>query len=319
MVIPAIVVIGFFLKIITLDTLRVILNKKKPFFIFYYMQAFEIADLLAGIILAFLALFECGRFCHLSYKYLTKLFELIFFTYFTNVVLQFQSFLEISLAYDRIRSFSVKNKKELVNIKKLKIKIVLLLILAFIVTLPNYVLSRTIKPIGILYGSNRTEEILYLMTDSELSDDLNAFTLFLFVFNLFRGLFLHIFLIILNFTVIFKYRAYLNTKNLAHTNANEPKNKKNSGQSNKDIKLSKMVIAMNCNFIIGNLPISIVPIFFRITGESPAYNFYTISVNLIALFSHSSYLVLYLKFNPIFRKSFLERFSVFRKIIKFKF
>ena len=141
MVIPAIVVIGFFIKIITLDTLRVILNKKKPFFIFYYMQTFEIVDFIAGFILVFVPLFECGRFCHFSYKYLTKLFELIFFTYFTNAVLQFQSFLELSLAYDRIRSLAVKNKGEIVNIKKLKIKIVLLFILALIVTLPNYVLS----------------------------------------------------------------------------------------------------------------------------------------------------------------------------------
>ena len=323
MIIPSIVVFGFFIKIITIDTLRMILNKKNPFFIFYYMLAFEVVDYIAGIILAFLALFECGHFCQLSYKYITKLFELIFFTYFTNVALQFQSFLEISLAFDRIRSFSVKNNNEKISIKKLKIKILILFVLAFIVAIPNYILSRPIKPIGILIKSNKTQEILYLMSDSELSDKNDAFTLFLFVYDLFRGLFLHILLIILNFIVILKYKAYLNNKKSTHfnvpmpikTESREATNRNYSNQT-KEIKLTKMVFAMNCNFIIGNLPISIVPIFFRITGESVAYNFYTISVDLIALFTHLSYLIFYLKYNPIFRKAFLERYAFFKNIFK---
>ena len=88
-VIPSIVVVGFFIKLITLNVLNTILSSKKPNFIFYYMFAFESVDFMAGIILAFLALFECGRFCDIGYKFITKLFELIFFTYLTNVALLF--------------------------------------------------------------------------------------------------------------------------------------------------------------------------------------------------------------------------------------
>ena len=59
-----------------------------------------------------------------------------------------------------------------------------------------------------------------------------------------------------------------------------------------------MIFGMNFNFLLGNLPISIVPILFRLMGNSAAYNFYTIGVDLIALFTHLSYLFFYSFYIP---------------------
>ena len=322
MLIPSVCMLGIFFKLITLNVIIVILQQKNPGFIYFYMLSFEIVDLTAGIILIFLALFECGRYCDIGYKYITKLFELIFFTYLTNVALQFQTFLEISLAYDRLVAFSAKNTSGLVNGKRLKLKIFLLLILAFLITIPNYILSRTIKPIGVLYSPNKTEEILYLMTDREFTYNNDYWTVSLFVFDLFRGLFLHIILFLFNFLVIFKYKIYLKSKNSMGTKIEISKiaklesNVNDDATKRKEMKLTKMIFALNCNFLAGNLPISIVPVLFRFMGNSAAYNFYTISVDLIALFTHLSYLFFYLKFNPVFRKTFIFIFKEYRRKLK---
>jgi len=349
MLIPSVCVYGAFHKAVTLNVLITIFKEnkrqKKSNFMYLYMLAFEIVDTAAGIFVAFVGVFECGHYCSVSYKYITKIFELIFYTYFTNAAFQFQSLLEISLAYDRYKSFSTKNNA-VINEKKLLVKLILLLIFALIITVPNYILARAIVPIGILvtFANNKTnEEVLYLMTDIESTSQNSAWAYFLFAFDLIRGLFLHIVLFIINILVIFRYKAFLKNKQLRLANQTRtiPKVNNNNNNhieeirlddikeisnenhahqqtnrihinpvpvpvNNKEIKLTKMIISMNCNFLLGNLPISVIPILFRILGNSSIYNFYVITVNIIALATHMSYLIFYIKFNSLFRKTFYK-------------
>ena len=56
------------------------------------------------------------------------------------------------------------------------------------------------------------------MTDREFTYNNDYWTVSLFVFDLFRGLFLHIILFFFNFLVIFKYKIYLKSKNSMGTN-----------------------------------------------------------------------------------------------------
>ena len=63
---------------------------------------------------------------------------------------------------------------------------------------------------------------------------------------------------------------------------------------------------MSIHFLIGNLPVSLDPIIFQFSGYSTFYNFYTIFTDLVGLLTHPGYIFLYLAFNPLFRKTFLN-------------
>ena len=205
MIIPSICLLGFLTKLVSLKVLTTIIKSKNSGFIYHYMLSYEIVDTIIGFFFVFVAIFDCGRYCDLAYK----LFDFIFYLYLKNVMLQFQTFIEISLAYDRTVAFTAK--------RKLKIKLFLLLIFAFLITMPNYLLSRSIKPFGILSRPNQTDEILYMVLKSEFTDNNKYWTVSLSVFNIFRGLFFHLVLLILNCLFIIKYKQFLKSKNSIRT------------------------------------------------------------------------------------------------------
>lgn len=280
------------------------------------MLSYEIVDTIIGIFLTFVAIFDCGRYCDLGYKYVTKVFDFIFYLYLTNVILQFQTFMEISLAYDRTVAFTAKRQYSVI-IRKLKIKLFLLLIFAFLITMPNYLISRSVRPFGILSRPNQTDEILYMVLESEFTEKNEYWTVSLSVFNIFRGLFFHLVLLILNCLFIIKYKQFLKSKNSIRTQIEitntDSANNADDEIKRREIKLTKMIFALNCNFLIVNLPIAIASLLYLVVGFSTAIDLYVSAVNFIALLTHISPFFLYLKFNKIFRKTLLGIYQKYRQ------
>lgn len=313
-----------FFKLTALNVLWLILKKPDAQFIYYYMLVFELIDTVCGIILCFLSLFECGYLCSVSYNYLTKLLELIFYTYGTNMILQFETFLEISLAYERLKIFSSKQLNY--KVSRFKTKMVVFLVLANVFSLPNYLITRSITPIGILVVEN-SEKVLYKLTTSSFAQNNHYWETGLFVFDLFRGLFFYILLLIINIRIIYKFRAVKANKlrvieqartqpeipmtSVLNTHQEviikKPTRANPTGQAKTN--LTRTVLAMNFNFLLCNLPISLAPILFRLMGQTPFYSYYIIIVNVNGLLTHMLYLPLYFLCNPIFRKAFLEIYS----------
>lgn len=98
-IIPFISVAGFIEKGISIVTLRKILYKKANIsYIYYYMITNEIIDIINCCIIGFTFLFRCGTYCSIGYTYVSKTYDMVFFVYFTNVLQQVQTFLEISFS-----------------------------------------------------------------------------------------------------------------------------------------------------------------------------------------------------------------------------
>lgn len=149
---------------------------------FNYMLSFEIADFFNAFFLCFIGIFRCGALCNIGYAYITKLFQLIFLF---NVLQIYQTFLEVGFALERIKAFSTKGVNSQM---KFRYQVAIMMIVAIITTLPNYLVTRSIVPFGILSGTN---QILYQISQSNFFQD-KHWTIFLFVFALVRTLFLYI-------------------------------------------------------------------------------------------------------------------------------
>jgi hypothetical protein len=294
-------------KAMTIYVLSIILKKNKPDFIYYYLLTFEISDSIIGIILCFIGLFECGSYCSLSYNYITKLFQLIFFTYGANVALQFQTFLEITLALKRIQIFSSNKKVTNTNFKK---KVFFLFILSMAVTSPVLLFNRNIIPIGILINSqNEKEEILYSIKKTDWSQ-IEIWKIILLIIDLIRGFLMYILLLVINIIVVIKFKIYVKNKmNKTQINVNNNQHENKHAKINhKRIKLTRMVLATSLNFALTNLAVSIAPLLYFIIGNSLVYNYYTITVSIMSIFIHVSYIFLYCRFNPLFRNTLYKIF-----------
>ena len=90
---------GIIEKSISMIVLRKILVKKENKnlrFQYNYMLTNEAIDFFNSVVLMFLMLTRCGNYCPFGYTYWAKLYEMIFFNYISNALLQCQTFLEIT-------------------------------------------------------------------------------------------------------------------------------------------------------------------------------------------------------------------------------
>lgn len=91
-------------------------------------------------------------------------------------------------------------------------------------------------------------------------------------------------------------------KNNHHNDKMEIKKQK------KETRVTKMVLSMSLNYIIGNILASLSPILFQFSVNSTFYGYYGSVTNITSYLSHGSYLFLFYIFNPTFRRVFLETF-----------
>ncbi len=238
-----------------------------------------------------------------------------------------------------------------------KTKLIIWLIVAFVVTVPSYLMSRQVVPIGkftfrvfffiilkiiyllksidlcnfinlflnycifiikgILYNHVTGPDFLYGVTNNFLGNNLYV-TIGLFALSLLRGFFMYILLLVISVWVIFKFRNHLKHKatvirdqhnELPHGIQNQSDKNKNKNKK-KDNRVTKMVLSMSLNYIIGTFLGSLSPILFQIGVSSTVYAYYGTVANLVSYLSHGTYILWYYKFNPKFKKVFLETFCV---------
>ena len=99
-IIPMISIAGFVEKTMSIVVLSKIINKKgkNNSTIYNYMITNEIIDIINCCVIGFTFLFRCGTFCSYGYTFISKIYDMVFFVYFTNTLQQAQTFLEISFS-----------------------------------------------------------------------------------------------------------------------------------------------------------------------------------------------------------------------------
>lgn len=323
-IIPPISMCAFSVKLITIIVILKI-NKKDSTNssygnMFSYMLANEIFDACLSVILTFLSIFRCGSVCNLGYDYYSKIFELIFYSYLSNVLQLLITFCEISLAIERLRAFQTNYKERF----KFRAKMVIMVITSFLFNLPNYLLSRTIKPIGVLIKDN-SSQLLFVVTSRDEIENTKSWTILLTILSVLRGLVLYLVIFILNLVIMYKFRKRIKIKKsiaaTLTTHLTDLSSKTNFNLENKlkannpkhETRIIKIVLSMSINYLIGNLPNSLSPIMYIIFGNrSIFYRNYAIVAVLIAMASHANYIVLYYIYNPTFKKKILELLHLIR-------
>ena len=281
---------------------------------FNYMLSFEIADFMIGLIIGCLGLFRCGALCSLGYRYITKVLELTFFIYVTNVLLIFQTFLEIGFAIERIQAFSDRTVVRM-NFQK---QTIIMMTVAVIVTIPNCLMTRCIVPFGVL---TETGELLYEVGLSSFAQN-QYWTISLFSFAIVRTIVLYIGIFGLNIAVIYKYKQFMHNKvklvanqqptdNEATNQNREKELVKARNRVNQEKRIIKILMAMSVNYLIGNTPTALYALVGRQLGNTSfIYNYYSTAAMLIGILAHGSYIFLYASYNSIYKKTLLKVIGV---------
>ena len=120
----------------------------------------------------------------------------------------------------------------------------------------------------------------------------------------------------MSLVVIVKFRNHMKQKQTvtkgqikaSNNNASPKTTVKNKEKRNN--RVTKMVLSMSLNFIVGNLPLSLSPILFQVGVNLTVYSYYGIIANLFAILSHFTSIILYYKFNTKFKEVFFDTLFV---------
>lgn len=313
-VVPILLVLGVIQKLISIKIILKILKQKENYGnLYYYMLIYEIIDIFIAVFTSFAALFRCGNMCLLGYKYTTKLLDIIFF-YLNNAMLTFQALIEISFAVERIQAFSAKKSVK----KNFITKMLLLAAFALLLASPNYLITRTVEPMGVL---DKTNEILYEITTNKFARN-ELWSIILSITALIRGPFLYLILLILNIIVFYKFKIFIRSKKeiLKKTSIailksfriekleeslNEVRYEKI-----KETRQVRILLIMSINTLVGNVSLSTAPILFlALTNRSEFYGKFIVISSLIAILSHETSIVFYSIYNALYRKTLLQIIS----------
>ena len=131
------------------------------------------------------------------------------------------------------------------------------------------------------------------------------------VFNIIRSLVPMILLFIVNIVLIHKFNSYTIEQ---HLNATPPhENQDTTAAQNqmkmKEMDISRLVLAINVNYLIGYLPNSLSPILnLNLGNDSIIQNFYLAITSLLLILSKCIYIIIFYKLSPSFKKTFLNIF-----------
>jgi len=211
--------------------------------------------------------------------------------------------MEISFSLERMRAFKLASAST-ADAFKFKINLIICLVISLIMAVPNYLMSRTITPIGILIPSNQT---LYVISTRSFVETY-FWKIGLFVFNLLNGLVLMLGLLVVNIFFIYKLNAFIkNRRNVfqGDTRINQTENR----QTKKLVNISRLLLAINTNYLIGTIPNSLSPVLFLIFGrQSQLFVYYSTLTTILLILSHFNYIFLYTFLNRSFRKTLLSVF-----------
>lgn len=84
-----------------------------------------------------------------------------------------------------------------------------------------------------------------------------------------------------------------------------------------EIKITKLTLSMNINYLLGNFPNTLASILnLFVDNRSSLYGFFNNSSLFFGFFAHSTYLLIYYNFNLPFKKEFIKEFQRISKIKK---
>ncbi len=207
------------LKLASLAVLIIIIKRKKEkkhkASQFYYLLTNETIVLMEVVIFCFTPALRCGSYCSFGYDYIVKTLDLRVYTYGIQVLVQTQIFLEIVFSLDRIKALKVTNT-QVIKGMKFRYKLTISVAVSLIAAVPNYLMSRTITPIGILIPANQT---LYEISSRTIFQTY-FWIIALSVFDVLRGLAPMFALFIINIVLIRKFNSVSNQ----HSNVSSPEN-----------------------------------------------------------------------------------------------
>ena len=216
-ILPAVIIFSLVTNMFSVIVLAHSTLKKVIFKYMLLMCLFDFYTLVSSL---WLAIIRCGSLCPYNYSYSfgAKIYELYFFLYLTNVSIFLSNVTDLHIALNRLFSFSVVSRNTLSYFSKkipLKWQCVIWMVAAFILALPNYILSRSIQQIGFLSvsSSNRTTtlEPLYLIRSNSLGNKRIA-KFFLLVISILRKPCLLIALCVINLIMGYKFKQHLKDK-----------------------------------------------------------------------------------------------------------
>jgi hypothetical protein len=177
-----------------------------------YFLLFTISDLIFALSCVLTAFTRCGSFCSFSYSFEAKIVELYIYIFIHTSCLLFNLLVNLDLTIKKLKSFSIeyRNKSNDFSIKDNKLKISILILVSLIVNTIIYPATREIDPFGCLV-TNETSSIMYHISTNSIGN-FRFVKVFVYIFSLFRGLFLIIILIIINMVVLIKYRRHMTNK-----------------------------------------------------------------------------------------------------------
>lgn len=324
-------IIGFYLflnKSISIYVVLKITQKNRNYGnMFKYILANELADFLLAISATFIAVFRCGNLCEIGYTYFSKLFEIVFYAYMNNVFMIFNTFLEISFTIERLHAFDVNHKEKF----SFRTKLMIMIIIALVSSLPNYILARSIKPLGIYEKTNQT---LYIMANQDIVDNNQYINISLHILLVLRGPGLYLMVLALNLILLQKFRLRFAEKSKLsvnkslkkieitnvsdlHTNCTQKAGNLNlnereveANKSNKETAVTRVLLSLGINFLAGNVFSSTTSLFYLILGSrSIIFLVYSLVSITLLLVTHGNNIVIYYYTSPIFRKTFDKSFK----------
>jgi hypothetical protein len=224
-ILPPICLFGIFFNLLSVITL---FRSNLKSSIYQFMLINSTCDLVFLSICLLTVIIRCGRFCPYDYSYYSKLYEQYIYLYIGNTILAFGALLDIAVSLQKLASFSSTSKKtkkltlfSKLNSFSIKTKSIVLIILALLLNVPSYLITRNVQLIGYLkvkidYEQNNPMKVyqlkhLYALLTNDLGRGVLAKFL-LFALTVFRSFFLLLLLFIINIIIGYKFNKHIETK-----------------------------------------------------------------------------------------------------------
>ncbi len=134
----------------------------------------------------------------------------------------------------------------------------------------------------------------------------------MFALGLLRGFVMLILLLVISLVVIFKFKNHLKSKSavtgVQNNDLAQATQNKKAKKVKKENRVTKMVLSMSLNYIVGNFLNYLSPILFQLGLNSTLYAYYGLLANILVILSHFTYMIWYYKFNQLYKKTLLETF-----------
>ena len=176
-----------------------------------YLLLFSISDFVFALSCLSIGFIRCGSFCSFSYSYGSKFVELYIYIFITNSCIVFSLLIDLDVTIKKLKLFSIKyrNQIKVFLIKDNKLRIFIHVSISLLVNVLIYFITRQVNIFGYLDNDNSTNiETLYTVSNTLVAKDKTVQD-FVFALTILRGFVLILLLLIINFTVLFKYRQHI--------------------------------------------------------------------------------------------------------------